>query len=344
MNLDYTLQTYEERLAFVEKQNLENLSASQLERIADYLIYSAPSEKREINTPNRMVTVSRRETSYEGLCQKLEGGEDSLHTLIKQDKNAILTPTIKITEEDFAQIPELQELQAEIDKWNLALNNASGIKKYRIKQMVIDMCKQKYALLNSYRPPTYAKNTVRSAPSFDFDADTFYYTSDGSEVLVSENAISFAQPKHISGLLVNYARIKQHTEDDLHSDLRWMLVDLENLIEKVIRPNPILMTILEMKIGGASNEEIQKELPNRHSIEYISSLWRNKIPELIAEEYKKQWQDWFFLNKAKGDYKYCNRCGQVLLAHTRYFSKNSSSKSKLYSICRNCRSKKNKVQ
>ena len=302
----------------------------------------AETEKREINTSNRMITINKRETSYEGLCGKLEGGEDSLHTLIKQDKNAILTPTIKITEEDFKNIPMLQELQNEIDKWNEILPTTSGIEKYRVKQMIIDMCKQKYAVLNSYKPPIYAKNTVRSAPTYNLDADTFYYDDEGNMVMVSENAITFAEPKHVSGMLVNYARLKQHTEDDLHSDLKWMLVDLENLINVAIKPNPVLMLILEMKIDGASNEEIQEVLPNKHSIEYISSLWRNKIPELIAEEYKKQWQDWFFTYKAKGDYKLCRRCGEVKLAHTRFFSRNSSSKSKLYSICRACRSNKTK--
>ncbi len=343
MNLDYNLTSYEERLAHVNKQiDNEELSPSQLERIADYLLYVAEVEKREINTNNRMVTINKRETSYEGLCGKLEGGEDSLHSLIKQDKNAILTPTIKITEQDFEDIPMLQQLQKEIDKWNEALPKAKGMQKYRIKQMIIDMCKQKYAVLNSYKPPIYAKNTVRSAPTYNFDADTFYYNEEGDMIMVSENAISFADPKHISGLLVNYTRLKQSTHDDLHSDLRWMLVDLENLINIAIKPNPVLMLILEMKIEGASNEEIQQVLPNKHSIEYISSLWRNKVPELIAEEYKKQWQDWFFTYKAKGEYKLCRRCETVHLAHTRYFSKNSSSKSGLYSICRNCRSSKNK--
>ena len=344
MNLDYSITTYEGRLEHVNKMLKEidekELTPAQLERMADYLIYVAEVEKREINTNNRMITINKRETSYEGLCGKLEGGEDSLHTLIKQDKNAILTPTIKITEKDFEDIPMLRQLQDEIDKWNAALPKASGIQKYRIKQMVIDMCKQKYAILNSYKPPIYAKNTVRSAPTYNFDADTFYYDDEGNMIMVSENAITFRDPKHISGLLVNYARLKQNTEEDLHSDLKWMLVDLENLINAAIKPNPVLMLILEMKIDGASNEEIQEMLPNKHSIEYISSLWRNKIPELIAEEYKKQWQDWFFTYKAKGSYKLCRRCNTVKLAHTRFFSRNSSSKSNLYSICRSCRSNK----
>ena len=45
--------------------------------------------------------------------------------------------------------------------------------------------------------------------------------------------------------------------------------------------------ILVYKIDGKPNLEIQnlleEEFGIRHSIEYISSLWRNKIPKLIAQ-------------------------------------------------------------
>ena len=48
----------------------------------------------------------------------------------------------------------------------------------------------------------------------------------------------------------------------------------------------MLMRIVEYKIDGLSNaniqEAIEKEFGIKHSLEYISSLWRNKIPKLIA--------------------------------------------------------------
>lgn len=44
--------------------------------------------------------------------------------------------------------------------------------------------------------------------------------------------------------------------------------------------------IVECKIDGLQNVELRKVLENEfgvsHSVEYISSLWRNKIPNLIA--------------------------------------------------------------
>ena len=42
----------------------------------------------------------------------------------------------------------------------------------------------------------------------------------------------------------------------------------------------------------------------------------------------------------KGKWKKCSRCGQIKLAHNKYFSKNKTSKDGFYSICKNCRNNK----
>jgi hypothetical protein len=41
----------------------------------------------ELITENRMVTVNRRETSFEGLVAQFENGEDGIYNLINNDKN-----------------------------------------------------------------------------------------------------------------------------------------------------------------------------------------------------------------------------------------------------------------
>jgi hypothetical protein len=50
--------------------------------------------------------------------------------------------------------------------------------------------------------------------------------------------------------------------------------------------------------------------------------------------------NWWYLEKEKGKYKCCTRCGQIKLAHNKYFSKNKTSKDGFYSICKQCRNKK----
>ena len=50
--------------------------------------------------------------------------------------------------------------------------------------------------------------------------------------------------------------------------------------------HPIYKRIVELKIHGDQNTDIQEILQSEfdltYSLEYISSLWRKKIPELIA--------------------------------------------------------------
>ena len=87
MKLDYTLTSPEDRNELV-KQVLEETpepTSTYLENLADYLILCMEKqEKREkkILTENRMATVNKRETSYEGLVSQLENGEDGIYNMI----------------------------------------------------------------------------------------------------------------------------------------------------------------------------------------------------------------------------------------------------------------------
>ena len=38
----------------------------------------------------------------------------------------------------------------------------------------------------------------------------------------------------------------------------------------------------------------------RYSVEYISSLWRNKIPKLIAETAKDKYLNWYYMTQEYG--------------------------------------------
>jgi hypothetical protein len=84
---------------------------------------------------------------------------------------------------------------------------------------------------------------------------------------------------------------------------------------------------------------LQVEFGIKYTVEYISCLWRQKIPKLIAATAQEEYLDWYYLTQEKGTYKKCSRCGQIKLAHSRYFSKNNTSKDSFYSICKQCRNK-----
>ena len=93
IKLDYSLSTPEERNKLVEQilAETEDPSEKYLEILADYLVLCMEKqEKKERNllTENRMVTVNKRETSFEGLVSQLENGEDGIYNLITNNKNS----------------------------------------------------------------------------------------------------------------------------------------------------------------------------------------------------------------------------------------------------------------
>ena len=56
-------------------------------------------EKKEkgILTDNRLVTINKRETSFEGLVSQFENGEDGVYNIMTEDKNQIFQPKVSIT-------------------------------------------------------------------------------------------------------------------------------------------------------------------------------------------------------------------------------------------------------
>ena len=140
--LDYSLKTAEERKALVEeivKETPPNqLTEKYIEILSDYIVLAMDPEekkKKEIITTNRMVTINKRELSYQGLVSQFENGEDGLYNItIENDKNVLLTPKIAISPKDVAEIPDLKDLQDAIEIVKKQEKKATGKKKYNLKK------------------------------------------------------------------------------------------------------------------------------------------------------------------------------------------------------------------
>ena len=347
IKLDYTIDSVEERKKLVEKILEENPEPSEayLDILANYLVLCMEKqEKKEkkILTDNRMTTVNKRETSFEGLVSQLENGEDGIYNLMNESKTTIFQPKITITKKDLEEIPYLNQIREAIKWWEQKAKTASGRDAYIIKQTIIALRKDQYVVKNAYRKPialariTRSKNFKRMDDSYHFDADNN---------LVPEG-ISFANPKIVSAILCNYSKLKEDSYGNFESDLYYLMWDFDNLCEKALKDYPLYERIVTLKIDGAQNINIQQDLIEnfdvKHSLEYISSLWRNKIPNIIASAAEDEILYNHYLNKEKGKYKRCSRCGEIKLAHNKYFSKNKTSKDGFYSICKCCRNSKGK--
>ena len=349
--LDYTLQTPEQRSEFVKEFIKENqngqLSNRYLEILSDYIIFAMDKEerkKKEILTDNRMITVNKRETSFQELVSKFENGEDGLYNLITNDKNVLLTPKLQITQQDLDEIEPLRDLKAAIENIREQEKKATGKKKYLLKKQIIEMCQNQYLIKSEFKPPVYSSNTIKSFVKADF-TENIIINEDGEPE--SDGLISFFNPKHLSALLCNYSLLKEESWGNFVNDAYYMMEDLDNLVEATLRDKyPLYYKLLIYKIDGRQNVEIQDlleaEFGIRHSVEYISSLWRNKIPKLLAEQEKKDYLIWYYNEVERGNWKRCSRCGEIKLANNKFFSKNKTSKDGFYSICKDCRNNKNK--
>ena len=353
LKLDYTLQDPGARNELVKKiieqTPPQRLTPKYLQLLADYLVFAMDKEERKkknIITDNRMVTVNKRETSFEGLVEKFQNGEDGIYNIITNDKNIIFTPKISITEEDIQTIPGMKQLRDAIAQIEAQEKVATGKRRFLLKKQLIEMRKDQYVLKNTFKAPIYCLNATKSFNHIALE-EKISVNEDGS--LKIEGNFSLLNPDHVSAVLCNYSRIKQDCWGQFSSDAYYMIQDLENLVDETLEKDfPLYYDLLIYKIDGKTNEEIQSLLERdygvRHSVEYISSLWRNKIPKMIAEQARKDWLIWHYTFEEKGQWKKCSRCGQIKLAHNMFFSKNNTSKDGFYSICKDCRNAKTKAK
>lgn len=351
IRLDYSIQSPEERVELVkkiiEKTPSEKLNNKYLEVLADYIIFAMTKKERKqkkITTENRMVTVNKRETSFEGLISKFQNGEDGIYNMIINDKNVLLTPKYEITQNDIDTMPELRKLREAIAQVEEQQKKATGRKKFLLKKQIIEMRQDQYIIKSSYKPTIYSLNLIKSFHTVDL-SDIIDINEKGD--IVNKGLISLFNPTHVSILLCNYSKIKQNCWDNFNSDIFYMMKDLEDIIDGALKEKyPLYYDIVIYKIDGKQNIDIQQRLystyKTTHSIEYISSLWRKKIPKLIADYEEKQYLEWYYTFQRKGKWKRCSRCGQIKLAHSKFFSKNNTSKDGFYSICKECRNSKKK--
>ena len=338
----------------IETTPSKDLTPRYLEVLADYLIFlkkpSGYNKDSSILTPNRMVTITKRETSFEGVVSKFENGEDGIYQIMSDlGKNQFLTYKDTITEADIAEIPGLKELKESIERVEEAFKDATGRRKFLLKQQLISMRQDQYVLKNSYRTRMVRGGKLVKVAAKATLYDDIYFDENNNP----QNAgfINLFNYKHVSALLCNYSDLKEEAWGDFTHDLWYQMTDLDDLVERALKDQPLLFDIVVFKIDGLTNIDIQKKLEEKHghtySPEYISSLWRNKIPKLISAQAVEDYLLWYYSqpeNKTKNSWKKCSKCKQTLPAHNFFFSKNSTAKSGWCSQCKKCRNAKTKMK
>lgn len=348
MKLDYTIESPEERKKLVEQilaeTPAEALSSTYLEIMADYLVFCMEKQERKnrkILTDNRLVTVNKRECSFEGLVSKFENGEDGIYNLISEGNHERLQPKISITEADLREVPGLQQVRDAIKFWEEELAKATGRNRYIIKSALIELRKEQYILKQEWRKPINLQKRSPQSPYFPSIDDFSYIDTETDEVVVE--GVSLMDPKVIECILCDYSRLKQDTWEQLNGDTWYILQEFDEIAGEALAPYPIYERIVDLKVDKKQNNEIQQTLKDEfgttYTVEYISNLWRNKIPKLIAAKAKERFLYWEYEQYGL-PMKTCSRCGQTKPSNNFFFSKNKTSKDGFYSICKSCRNAK----
>lgn len=256
LQLDYSLHTPEERTEFV-RQLLEDTPDSYLNNktltyLSDYILFVGDKDQtkkerktdRSIITRNREATIDKRQVSYEGMVATLENGEDGLYTMIRQDKNQILDHRDPITENEVKSIPGMREYMDAIEQFKVQFEKATGAARWALKRAIIETWQQAYILKASWQglagrsKPT---GQIRSLIRADIPSKVYL---DEEKIPRSTARLSLLVPTHVSFLLCYYSALKEECYDDLQSDLHFLLLDLERLVDDALKEEyPILYDI-----------------------------------------------------------------------------------------------------
>jgi hypothetical protein len=340
--LDYTIEFPEERKKIVEQILAEtpNITDDYMENLADYMILCMEKQEKKqkkLLTENRMTTINKRETYFEDIANTLEAGEDGIYNLMSDSKTIIFQPKISITQKDIETIPELKQLRESIEEYERALKRTSGKNAFRIKKALIEIRKDQYVIKQAYQRPIVPNKITRSSQMYIPLEDKSHLLKDGTLVV---KGVSLMNSETIGTILQNYPRLKEDSYDRFDGDTWYLMEAFDEIAAKALEPYPLYEKLVTYKIDGCRNdfiqEELEKEFGIKHTQEYISSLWRNKIPKLIAAKAQEDYIEWQFRTKNL-PFKTCSRCGQSKPAHNHFFSKNSTSKDSFYSICKCCR-------
>jgi len=116
------------------------------------------------------------------------------------------------------------------------------------------MRKDQYIIKNAYRAPIVLNKLTRSDSYIHLDDLTHSFDDSGYPI---PEGFSLMDPAICSAILCNYSKLKQDSWDRFTGDTWYLMYDFENLCDKALRKYPVYQCILECKIDGMQNTDIQ---------------------------------------------------------------------------------------
>lgn len=353
-NLDYNVNTIEERLEIVNKIISDNDDAlvdfysnhynphinqtgflsentkigKDLEALASYLLYAKDSDATEdIITDYRKKRNNVREASIENLY--VVTSNDSKK---KSQTNAKSTK-IKVLKEDRIKHEELKSSGEIIATLSKMIKTKKDTKGNTLTEK--EVRKLKWIRTDIQKDEIAVKKELKGYIQFQS------VTKSEKDLMALSN-IRYDDIETIRVIIENYEELKQVCENDTHGYLKVIMFDIENLIEET-QFEDHMKDILIYKMKNVQYDDIIKLVKEKYDMKItkprLSKFTRETIPAMIVNTYKQKKEDWIFTEILRGNYKTCSECKKNYLATSKYFN---TAKGSLRSDCKICRSKKYK--
>ena len=293
----------------------------------EYKIYNSKQlydrYEQERNLVYKLATVnSDRSNNYDKEDKyRLDKEFENVFAIFLLPKNYKKVKDIKIESKDFERFPILKEYQQSINHMKCKLDELMSIDESKIKdkEILSDIRNRKKAIKKNLKllkldmldikkqleKPIIWKAPLKDNGKADYDELDMF----------DKNVVK--------------ALLQVHKQVDLQDDLSCILVDLDNLINKIEFTNKQRI-VLNMWSDGVEPIIIARTLNMKQSAvnKYIDT-----IVGMIVKQYEKEYEEWYYLNIRKGTYKQCSKCGEIKLISQ--FDKKG--KQGLQSRCKKCR-------
>lgn len=306
--------------------------AESLEKVADYILmvddYKEEDERKYIiYNSKELFNRACQEYNVTSNLARVNGGlgmmgltdegkyEENAFPFFQLPKNYNLVKDIKLEKEDFERFPELKDyydfyiyLKQEFKNlFNKKLSPKEMKRKKQLKNVLSELKKDMITAKKELQMPIIWKAPLKPTGCPDY------------------NELDMFDKNVVKELL------RVHKGIDLQDDLSCIIVDLNNLVKKV-KFTDRQKDVLELWRKGLKTNDIAKELGIKQN---SVSQALDRAVESIVKQYEKDYEDWYYLNIRKGQYKTCSKCKETKLASR--FDKNGSRG--LYSSCKKCRKK-----
>lgn len=316
-----------------QNQNLsdKDIVCKELEKMADYVLFEDNKEQRDFLNKNRLSHVEKKEFQFS--VDKIDGmmnanpkertmekknmrkGLDfKVKTKDRLDNQYIYSmgvaigylkfclvndfkPDDRISDRDLVFIASETEKKIKnrvemFDEDYIENNKLTKDEKRLYKKTEINLRKEELEMnkmIHGYFTFNDGGTTVLT-----LDDNTGYYDKNGEYIEVSNNKVELSNPEHVYAILKNYSELKESSYEDLNSNTRALIQDLENLIDS-IQFNDYQMKIISMIVDKYSEDEMLETLKLEFGIEVHRATlfrWIDKIKYTIAGKEKYNFKYW----------------------------------------------------